>query len=261
MLFKITSRERAVLLSSMLAVLALEFLAGLAAWRLGCFWFLNAFPFRVADVLILLFFLLTFPCFTFRTLSDALRRRTQAVRPFRPGQAGRIFALPCLLILAMPAIAFKNVPKVLARDVPRFFVFWHQFPLRQPTPWQEMARWIGTNTPADATFLTPPWEPRFWLDAERAQVVNYKRAPHSILLLEWQRRLIAVNGGPLLTRGYEVPEELRLSYPHLTKEQILALHDSCGADYYLAMEEHPDLKASLVHQNGSYFLYRLGQVR
>jgi hypothetical protein len=261
MLFRITSRQRAILLSSMLAVLALQFLAGLVAWKLACYWFLNAFPFRVPDVLILLFFLIALPCFTFRTASDAFRRHTQANPPFRGAQAARIFALPCLLILLMPAIAFRNVSKVLARDLPRFFALWQRFPMEQATPWQEMARWIRANTPADATFLTPPWDPRFWLDAERAQVVNYKRAPHSILLLEWQRRLIAVNGGPLQSRGYEVPEELARSYPHLTTEQIMTLHDSYGADYYLATEEHPGLKANLVHANGSYFLYRLGQVR
>jgi hypothetical protein len=118
-------------------------------------------------------------------------------------------------------------------------------------------QWIRWHTPASAVIIAPPWEGAFWLQAERAQVVNYKRDPHSRAILEWQRRMTALNGGPFHSRGYGLLEELLGHYPELDATRVEAVGRSYGADYFLAMRPLAELAGGLVYQNGSYFLYQL----
>ena len=60
-LYRLIAGSKAALTGWFLVVLLLQFGTGLVARRLGVFWFLKYYPFRVADVLVGLFFWLTLP--------------------------------------------------------------------------------------------------------------------------------------------------------------------------------------------------------
>jgi hypothetical protein len=161
--------------------------------------------------------------------------------------------LVCLVLAGF----LRDLDTVLKDDLPVFAGQWQQYIYGSKTSWQEMTEWIRDNTPKSAIIMAPPWESTFWLDAERAQVVSYKRPPHNVRLLEWYRRLMAMNGGPLHSRGTEVRAELRKNYPQLSRLQIENICNQYSADYYLTTQERGDLSGNLVHASGSYYLYRL----
>jgi hypothetical protein len=255
--FKVTARPQAKLLCSLLAMLILEFLAGLLAWELNLFWFLKSFPFRVPDVLIFLFFMLALPCFLARLIAKLGKQvKEDGFRP-RSGHAWRRLALLFSLVCLILGGFLRDLDTVLKHDLPVFVGRWQPYIYGQKTSWQEMTEWIRDNTPESAIIMAPPWEFTFWLDAERAQVVSYKRVPHNVRLLEWHRRMTAMNGGPFHSRGSKIRDELRKNYPELSLTQIEAIHNLYGADYYLTTRERGDLRGNLVHVSGSYYLYRL----
>ena len=255
--FKITARSQAKLLCFFLAMMLLEFLAGLLAWEMNQFWFLKSFPFRVPDVLIFLFFMLALPCFVARLIAKLWKQvREDSFRP-RSRSAWRRLALLFTLVCLVLAGFLRDLDTVLKDDLPVFAGQWQQYIYGSKTSWQEMTEWIRDNTPKSAIIMAPPWESTFWLDAERAQVVSYKRPPHNVRLLEWYRRLMAMNGGPLHSRGTEVRAELRKNYPQLSRLQIENICNQYSADYYLTTWERGDLRGNLVHVSGSYYLYRL----
>ena len=255
--FKVTARPQAKLLRSFLAMLILEFLAGLLAWELNQFWFLKSFPFRVPDVLIFLFFMLAVPCFLGRLIAKLWKQvRGDSFRP-RSRSAWRRLALLFTLVCLVLAGFLRDLDTVLAHDLPIFVAQWQQYIYGPKTSWQEMTEWIRDNTPKSAIIMAPPWEFDFWLEAERAQVVSYKRPPHNVRLLEWYRRMTAMNGGAFHSRGSAARDELRKNYPQLSLAQIETIRNQYSADYYLTTWERGDLRGNLVHVSGSYYLYRL----
>jgi hypothetical protein len=255
--FKVTARSQAKLLSSFLAMLILEFLAGLLAWELNQFWFLKSFPFRVPDVLVFLFFMLALPCFVARLIAKLWKQiRGDSFRP-RSRSAWRRLALLFTLVCLVLAGFLRDLDTVLAHDLPIFVAQWQQYIYGPKTSWQEMTEWIRDNTPKSAIIMAPPWEFDFWLEAERAQVVSYKRPPHNVRLLEWYRRMTAMNGGAFHSRGSAARDELRKNYPQLSLAQIETIRNQYSADYYLTTWERGDLRGNLVHVSGSYYLYRL----
>ena len=141
----------------------------------------------------------------------------------------------------------------------RFEKTWAAYIRNEKDPWQEMAEWIRGNIDRKAVILAPPWEDSFWLQAERAEVVNFKEQPHNAQILAWHERLQAVNGGPFRSRGADVEQELRQHYAGLSAEQIERIHKLYGADFYLTTRPQGELAAWLVHKNGSYYLYDLGK--
>ncbi|MGD0940327.1 MAG: DUF6798 domain-containing protein [Terracidiphilus sp.] len=255
--FKIATRPQAKLLSAFLVLLLLEFLAGLSAWELNQSWFLKSFPFRVPDVLILLFFMLALTCFVARkmvSLGKQLRELDPKARPASEWRSQVLFFIGACWVLA----AFAAGPGyVFKKDLPVCVAAWRQYINAPETSWQEMTGWIRDHTPKSAIILAPPWEFTFWLDAERAQVVSYKRPPHNAGLVEWYRRMTAVNGGAFQTRGTMVKAELLNNYPKLSLAQLEAVHQLDGADYYLTTQERGDLSANLIHVSGAYYLYQL----
>lgn len=255
--FKIAARPGAKLLAAFLGLLLLEFMAGLSAWKLNQFWFLKSFPFRVPDALIPLFFALAFSCFTARLMVKSgkeLRNNGLKAHPGAEARTRALFlSLSCLVLAALVA----GPGLVLKQNLPVFVSDWRQFFSLQESSWREMTGWIRDHTPKSAIVMAPPWETTFWLDAERAQVVNYKRPPHNAGLLEWYRRMMAMNGEPFKTRGAKTVDELRNHYPKLSLDQIESAHRLYGADYYLTTQERDDLRGNLLHVSGTYYLYRL----
>jgi len=255
--FRICSRVQAKLLGFFLVILLLEFSSGLLAWKLNWFWFLKTFPFRVPDVLIFLFFALALSCLMARLMVRLAsqvqenRSKPRSRREWR--RIGLLAALACLVFGGF----LRGLDAVCVSDLPLFVAQWHEYLLEPQNSWREMTEWIRANTPPSAIFLAPPWEYTFWIDAERAQVVNLKRPPHNVRLLEWHRRLTAVNGRPFQFRGSEILNELRENYPQLSPAQVGTIRDLYGADYYLTTRPRADLHANLVHVSGSYYLFEL----
>ena len=255
--FRVTERRQALLLCSFLAVLLLEFLSGLLAWETKQFWFLKSFPFRVPDTLIYLFLMLAFPSFFARLLTRmGAQIKEDRLKP-RTRQTWRRLAL--FFSLALPAAAgmLFEIQSVATEDLPVFAGAWGEYIQGRKTPWQEMTEWVREKTPKPAIVLAPPWEFSFWIDAERAQVVSYKRPPHNAHLLEWHRRMTEMNGEPFHSRGEWILDELKQHYPKLSLAQIESIRAHDGADYYLTTQERGDLRDNLVHANDSYYLYQL----
>ena len=245
---KLVPAFEARVIGGFLSALALEFGAGLIARPLNNYRFLLSFPFRVADTLVLFFFLLALTCWAGRRMlawceTDAWKRIPLVWKN----------AACIVLILAFAGTYAYNIKK----PVVEFTQLWQKRLDRKDDKWREMTDWVRSQTPKDAVFLSPPWLNIFWIDGERAQVVNYKRAPHNSQIIEWQHRLEAVNGGPVRERGYHIMDEMKRSYPYLSTQEINAIRDEYGASYYLTTVERKDLQAKLVHANGEYFLYRL----
>jgi hypothetical protein len=160
----------------------------------------------------------------------------------------------CVVLVVLFVGVYANR---LYRPMVGFTQDWRYRLDRQHDTWREMTDWIRTETPKDAVFLSPPWMNIFWIDAERAQVANYKRAPHNYQIIEWQRRLEEANGRPVQERGVFIMKELMRNYPKLSVAEIDAIRDKYGASYYLTTVERPEMSGQLVHGNGEYFLYRL----
>lgn len=243
----ITSRSKAALLSLFMAVLLLGFAAGLIARKLDFLWYLKTYPFRVADVLIPLFFDLALPGLVVRVVSRASSGRpsARAVLVLKRAGIGILLAVSALFLLHGRA------------DLRRFARAWVEYARQTESPYHEMAQWIRSNTPKSATIITGAWDADFWIEAERAELVNFKRNPHNALAIEWYRRYSALNGGPFQTTGFETKREMEAHFPWLSREQLDVIRARYGGDYYLTTAARSDLRRPLVHENGSYYLYDL----
>jgi hypothetical protein len=249
-LCRLIAGPKAALIRWFLVILLLQFGAGLVARRLGAFWFLKYYPFRVADVLVGLFFWLTLPMLLVWLSRGGVLSRFPA--KFR--SLGW-----CLVLLAFTLVVVVKSAPVMKRHLGIFAESWSRYIRHDESGWVEATDWIRWHTPASAVIIAPPWEGTFWIDAERAEVVNFKRAPHSRAILEWNRRMMALNGGPFHECSDGVLDELQRNYPELDAATVAALGKRYGADYYLTTRRRLDLAGRLVHENPSYFLYQLSR--
>jgi hypothetical protein len=119
----------------------------------------------------------------------------------------------------------------------------------------EMTRWIRTNTPKGSVIITGAWDGDFWLEAERAEMVNFKRNPHNGLAVEWYQRYSALNGGPFHGIGFRTRAEIETNFPRLSQAQLDDIRKRYGGDYLLTTRARSDLRAQLAHENGVYYLY------
>jgi hypothetical protein len=247
-LSRLVSRSKAALIGSFLVILLLQFGAGLLARSLGAFWFLKNYPFRVADVLVALLFWLTVPMLLVWISKHGVLSR----------HPPKVCALAwCAILVVSAVLLVAKLAPVARRHLAIFAESWSRCLRHEESPWEQATQWIRWHTPESAVIIAPPWEGAFWIEAERAELVNYKRAPHSRAILEWQQRMMALNGGPFHARGDGALEELQRHYPELDAARVEAVGRSYGADYFLAMRRLPELAGGLVYQNGSYFLYQL----
>lgn len=246
----ITSRVKAGFLTSFLGILLLEFVAGLMAGKLNLLWYLKTYPFRVADVLIFLFFCLVLPGLAVYLFSRFYEKSLSARSLSTLQRAG----VALLLVLSAAFLLRGNAGD--QRDGLQAFIgSWAQYARHNETPYYEMTRWIRTHTPKSATVITSAWDRDFWIEAQRAEVVNFKRNPHNALVVEWYERYSALNGGPFHTIGYQSKSEIDANFLRLSQQQLDAIHRVYDGDYYLTTKSRSDLHAQLVHENGFYFLY------
>ena len=133
---------------------------------------------------------------------------------------------------------------------------------RMPSPLssglQESLEWIRDNTEKDRVFLVSPFVPRFYLVAERAELVSFKCVPQTKRdLLAWRERLVAANAGREPSRGgWPMREEVEANFYALPAEEISALARRYGLDYYLGRAP-ASLPFPVAHANPEYVLYKL----
>jgi hypothetical protein len=252
--YVITSRSKAGFLSAFLGILLLEFGVGLVARQLNLFWYLKTYPFRIADVLVLLFSWLALPGLVVG-LASRLYKGNPSVRSVLVLQAAGI-----AMLLAVSALCLlRGNPQDGRYGLRTFTQSWIRYAKHTETPYYEMIHWIRANTPKSATIITGAWDGDFWLEAERAEVVNFKRNPHNALAIEWYRRYSALNGGPFHGIGFPTRSEIKANFPSLSQERLDEIRKLYGGNYYLTTKARSDLRAQLAHENGSYYLYVLSR--
>ena len=94
-----------------------------------------------------------------------------------------------------------------------------------PAAWEAVGKWIKTNTPTDAVFLTPRLQSTFKWYAQRAEVVTSKDVPQDDMsLLEWRERRVDIHWRPYHQRA-------SLSLAALTEADIRELAEEYGFQY------------------------------
>jgi hypothetical protein len=215
---------------------------------LELFGFLKYYPFRTGDVLLPLAFSLVAP--------GAL---VSGVRARGPGR----------LRGCLPAIAVATIAALFVYSrQDRFVEFFAQLgeqgqrilqgefaPVSALGP---TARWIREHSPRDSVFATDPCLDEFWLETERAMVVNAMSAPANAHFFEWYARMRDLNGGrEFAESSFSVCREIRPHFASLSAESLQALRARYGADYYLVESERPDLAGAQVFHTDRFFVYAL----
>jgi hypothetical protein len=250
--WRMTSRRVATLMTSFLGILALEFAAGLIASAAGWYPFVKIYPFRVADTLIPLFFWLTLPMFVYWLLTREVVLR-------RPNYAQAL--LWCVVLGgAAGVLVVKSGPATL-QALHRFDRTWSMRIHHQYTPWRQTTEWIRLHTPESAVIIAPPWRNDFWLEAQRAEVVNERRAPHDRSIVEWHARLVALNGSFPRPTSWAAENEIQrnseLYYSQFNAAAVEELGRKYDADYFIALRPLSPSAGTLVYQNSEYSLYQL----
>jgi hypothetical protein len=116
--------------------------------------------------------------------------------------------------------------------------------------------WVRECTPRNSVFITP-YLPDFWNNAERAQVASLRHPPLDQRLIEWKRRLEALNGfQPYTQRGRdEMGQELDVHEARLTIRELLRLRALYGATHYMVKGVRADLAAHLLRSEDGYSVY------
>jgi len=128
----------------------------------------------------------------------------------------------------------------------------------QSSHWINMCRWIRSNGPRDAVYLTPPGANGFISLAERSNVVDFKNNPDSgLYLTRWVERLRDLAGGVLPNgHGYDNRQSLNRAYGALSAEQLVQVGKKYGAEYaVLPKSSMADFE--VVHRNDGYKLVKL----
>lgn len=92
--------------------------------------------------------------------------------------------------------------------------------------WVSACRWVATETPEGARFITPPYRDGFHAFAERPEVADWKSNPFTDDgLVEWEKRLEDLTGGrPLDCSGWaQCPPRLEEGYASLTTSALEGL--------------------------------------
>ena len=98
--------------------------------------------------------------------------------------------------------------------------------------WKKACRWIQTNTPSDAVFLTPAQQQSFKWFAGRTEFVNWKDIPqHDASILEWYRRIQRVS---------KPQQTYTAGILAFTDEQLIELGRDFKIDYLLVPQKNMD---------------------
>ncbi|MGH9766382.1 MAG: DUF6798 domain-containing protein [Blastocatellia bacterium] len=124
--------------------------------------------------------------------------------------------------------------------------------------WINICRWIRSNSPRDAVYLTPPGANGFTSLAERSNLADFKNNPDSgLYLAQWFERLRDLAGGTLPDgRGAENRQLFNKAYAGLSAEQLVEVGKKYNAEYaVLPRSSKADFE--VIHKNDGYRLVKL----
>lgn len=243
-----------------LAVYALAglgiFSAGIVLYFAGQYHLLKFYWFRFGDTVAPFMFFLLAACL----ISDFLRNTGPAASGAAsppPGMAGArkaaVIAASCvtLLTVAESILVFGLHLHVMRESTP--YYLW-----KMDRGLVDALFWIRNSTPVNSTVLTDPFIDMFHVTAERAQFVAFKDVPQTDRnVLEWYRRMIALNNGvEPAHRGFKMQEELEHSYYSLEPATVRRLAQEYKLDYYLDKKGRK-LPFRAVYENRNYILYSI----
>lgn len=240
--------EHSLKLNVFLTSLMVIFVLGLLARKINMFSFLIFYPFRLGPLFLSLFF----PLGAIHYLRVYFMRKGMLTR-------GICLSLSFILLFIL---LDKNMPRKFLGSPEGFLHAWKNYFLKRgKDDFGDMASWIKKNTARDSVFIGPPMNSKFYLFAERAQVVSFKYMP-AAKIEEWYIRLVDLNGGfQFKSRGFEIHNELNKNYSILTLKQLQDIKTKYDTQYYLTPKEREDLPFLLAYFNKSYYLYDLRKLK
>jgi hypothetical protein len=188
---------------------------------------LKFYPFRLADAVVPMFFVLTLVSW----FSDRVRwsrRPHQTLRRFEIGVG----------VLLFGALAY-GFGVGSARYLPD----------DRETDWLDVCRWAKANTPADTLFITPNESWGFKWFAERAEYVAFKDCPQDPKsLIEWNNRL----------RWLRRWADAGFADGRYSAEEVIQVRDHTHAEFFIS-RELAKLEAPVVYANSTYTIYAMGE--
>lgn len=242
---KTSSRQKFIFVY--LLVVSAFFLGGLLFRTFEYYKPLIAYPFRVADVMLPLFFCITASHYSIQYLYRLLSKRNFS----------GIVAIA--IVLVATTVALSNYTKVFGSRFSKAmdgYQAWHDSGKRGKTDFQEMTNWIKANTEKDTIFAVNPCRLNFWILSDRAMIVNFKSAPSDSRFYEWYKRLSDLNGGKAPSKfGWQACHEITMNFGEMRETQLMYLVDQYGMDYYLTYIERKEFESKLAANFGTYYLY------
>ena len=120
----------------------------------------------------------------------------------------------------------------------------------------DVARWVKSNTPAGAVWITPPNFEAFRLLAERPIVVDWTCIPlQEDAMREWRRRIRVVYGD-VPGSGFVALHGLEAAYRSITPQRLAQLSTEFNAPFAVIDRETP-WPGPVLYENGTYKAVRL----
>ena len=115
----------------------------------------------------------------------------------------------------------------------------------------DIARWIRTNTPRGATWITPPQFESFRLLAERPIVVDFTSIPfEGGAMREWRRRIRLVYGD-VPGGGFVALQGMDRNYRSITPQQLARVSAEFNAPFAVIHRDTP-WPGRPLYENGAY---------
>ncbi len=126
--------------------------------------------------------------------------------------------------------------------------------------WMRACRWIATNMPKDARFVTPPDMEGFLYYAKRSMVAEFSTNPHrSLQVIEWRDRLRRLSGNrDNNCQGFGCIPIMKAHYDGLSSDEVISIAKDYGADFVLSRTEY---ELPVVLHEPPYKIYRVGAPR
>ena len=115
----------------------------------------------------------------------------------------------------------------------------------------DISRWVEANTPAGATWITPPEFEIFRALAKRPIVVDWTSIPFQAgAMREWRRRIRVVYGD-VPGGGFAAQQAISRNYRSITPEKLAQLSAEFNAPFAVLYRETP-WPGPVLYENGSF---------
>lgn len=208
----------------------LIFTAGILLRYTGSYGILKFMPFRLAPLLVPLFF--------FFAMCHAYMHAERRPSPRILWAA----ALAGVLVIGNP---IKSTYDILRENQGEW--------IRKEDGFPAAARWMAANTPAGAVAIMPPWRDEAWYMSERGMIAHYRFHPYD-RLDEWMQRVRAQVGTIEPGNHREKRKVMEAHYLALTPEEIRSLAAKYHTGYLISRSGYPFPE---LYRSGSWCIYAL----